>query len=123
MSAFDASKKLCDMATKRPWEIILLSGEFDDNGNALLNIQVKRPITKLDIVQAHKDAAYMSVAINHFPEALDRMVAAEEKQKPQKVIPNKRIPDLCKCPICKTELCSDDELLHYCPTCGQALQV
>ena len=50
-------------------------------------------------------------------------VAAMEKQIPRTVIPNKRIPDLCKCPICKTKLCGDDENLHYCPTCGQALQV
>lgn len=55
----------------------------------------------------------------HFEVAL----AVLEKQVPKKVIPNKRISELCKCPICKTELCSDDKDLHYCPTCGQALQV
>lgn len=52
-----------------------------------------------------------------------RLIKLEEKQNPQKVIPNKRIPGLCKCPVCKTELCNDDEDLHYCPTCGQALRV
>lgn len=52
-----------------------------------------------------------------------KLIKLEEKQNPKKVIPSKRIPDLCKCPVCKTELCSDDKDLHYCPTCGQALQV
>jgi rubrerythrin len=40
----------------------------------------------------------------------------------KKIVPNKKIPGIGKCPTCKTELCMDDENLHFCPTCGQALQ-
>lgn len=59
-----------------------------------------------------KQKGYFDVALN-----------ALRKQNPQRVIPIKRIPKLCKCPVCKTELCRDDEDLHYCPACGQALQI
>jgi hypothetical protein len=45
-----------------------------------------------------------------------------EKATLKKVIPNKRIKGLGKCPICKTELYTDDKDLHFCPTCGQALE-
>ncbi len=59
---------------------------------------------------------------------LDEDIANEikiimEKQIAKAVLPNKKIPSIGKCPICKTELCTDDESLHYCPTCGQALTV
>lgn len=53
--------------------------------------------------------------------ALKMAIEALEKQDKKHVEPHKRIRDLCKCPVCKTELCWDDEQLHYCPTCGQAL--
>lgn len=60
---------------------------------------------------------------NIMKEPLQVAMRALEKQIPQKVIQNKRCKELGKCPICNTELCIDDEDLHYCPTCGQALEV
>lgn len=56
-------------------------------------------------------------------EPLKIAIEALDKQISRPVIPNKRIAELCKCPICKTELCRDDKDLHYCPTCGQALEL
>lgn len=48
-------------------------------------------------------------------------IVALEKQIPKKPVLHKSIDFLGKCPVCKQELCIDDEQLHFCPKCGQAL--
>jgi formate dehydrogenase maturation protein FdhE len=58
----------------------------------------------------------------HVMQANVMAINALKKQIPGKVKPTK-IEGLGKCPVCKTDLCIDDNDLHYCPTCGQALKL
>lgn len=44
-----------------------------------------------------------------------------DRETPKSLKPT-RIPGIGRCPSCKEELCMDDEKLHFCPTCGTAVE-
>jgi hypothetical protein len=81
MQNFKANKQICDWATKRPWEVELATGETDENGDSILIVIVKQTGVKFETVQAYKDVAYISLAVNHFSDAVDRIIDAKDNLK------------------------------------------
>lgn len=95
--------------------------EVQDTLNYFIN--VRNNATDVLNGKAEQGIGESYISYNRRKRMADIAIRAIKNAMRKKVVPLKTLSFIGLCPECKLELCIDDEDLHFCPRCGQALKV